>query len=51
MVYFNAAVSLILAIGGLIMASRGQPVGFVLLGCVVVHWIFYFQRNKADPKP
>jgi len=47
MVYFNVVVSLILASCGLFMALRGNPVGFVLMGCVVLRWILYFQNLKT----
>lgn len=50
MIIFNLLVSVILGVCGTIIVGRGNPIGFVLLGCIVVHWVLYLNRQAKEPK-
>jgi hypothetical protein len=49
-IVFNLIVSLILGVCGLVMLGKGNFIGAVLLGCIVVHWTLFLTRQGNSPK-
>ena len=39
-------ISIALAIAGVIHVSKGNALGYILLGCIVLHWTMYFIRKR-----
>jgi hypothetical protein len=46
MIVFNIIVSLILVASGLKMITQGNQIGWLLIGCVPVHWIIRAKRAE-----
>jgi hypothetical protein len=46
MIVFNIIVSLVLVASGLKMVTQGNQIGWLLIGCVPVHWILRARRAE-----
>lgn len=46
MITLNIAISIGLAISGAVLVNKGNPVGYVLFGCIALHWTLYAARNR-----